>query len=89
MVLAFAIAMLSKECYGPTAIYLTIITGVVASYVPSTELYAKHKVSQARDAAGKEKAGQSIDAENYFLPVITGIHGLYMPPPGRKKNPGL
>jgi hypothetical protein len=27
MILGFAIAMLSKEFYGPTSMYLTIITG--------------------------------------------------------------
>jgi hypothetical protein len=27
IIMAFAIAMLSKECAGPTSIYLTIITG--------------------------------------------------------------
>jgi hypothetical protein len=45
------------------------------------------KISQARDAAGVASAGQSIPDENMYLPVITAIHGFYMPPPGRTKNP--
>jgi hypothetical protein len=44
------------------------------------------KISQGRDAAGVAMAGQVVTAENTYLPVITAIHGFYMPPPGRKKD---
>jgi hypothetical protein len=45
------------------------------------------KISQARYAEGVASAGQVVSAENTYLPVITAIHGFYMPPPGRTKNP--
>jgi hypothetical protein len=46
------------------------------------------KISQGRDAAGVAMAGQVVPAENTYLPVITAIHGFFMPPPGRMKKMG-
>lgn len=46
------------------------------------------KISAARDALPHGSvAGEVVPAENFYLPVITAVHGFYMPPPGQKKNP--
>jgi hypothetical protein len=45
------------------------------------------QISQSRDKEGVARAGQVVPAENTYLPVITAIHGFYMPPPGRAKSP--